>query len=189
MARIVGRQVLNALDAVDQQRHQEHISRRRSSSMIEGDPIGAKSLHSDDLTEARDRVLRCMSSTSTIVGVPHPGHHGSLRPGSGHVIHGAPTLFYRTQAMFHNIVKSGRSKFMRDQMWDEESEGEWPTMQHFFDVDMCRMALEFGGARWFVGMIVEEVLEAGKRGGAIRAGMCLGVLHFRATFFYRFAPF
>ncbi|RUS24835.1 mediator complex subunit Med5-domain-containing protein [Jimgerdemannia flammicorona] len=171
MARIVGRQILNALDAVDQLRHQEHIARRRSSSiMVDNDGTGSKPPYSDDLTEARDRIMRCMASTSTVVGGGAlASHHGERTTTSGHAIHGAATLFYRTQAMFHNIAKSGRSKFMRDYMWDEEAEGDWPTMQHFLDVDMCKMALEFGGARWFVSMIVEEVLEAGKSGGAIRA--------------------
>ncbi|RUO95698.1 hypothetical protein BC936DRAFT_143419, partial [Jimgerdemannia flammicorona] len=173
MARIVGRQILNALDAVDQLRHQEHIARRRSSSiMVDNDGTGSKPPYSDDLTEARDRIMRCMASTSTVVGGGAlASHHGERTTTSGHAIHGAATLFYRTQAMFHNIAKSGRSKFMRDYMWDEEAEGDWPTMQHFLDVDMCKMALEFGGARWFVSMIVEEVLEAGKSGGAIRASI------------------
>jgi hypothetical protein len=41
---------------------------------------------------------------------------------------------------------------------------------HYLDMSIFKAALEIGGNRWFLLSIVEEVLEAGQAGGAVRAG-------------------
>lgn len=85
-------------------------------------------------------------------------------------------LFQKTQDMFRNIVKSGRSMFMRDvdagttALWESESNPEQQVIAHYLDLVMFQTALNTGGPHWFVSMIVREVLEAGKCGGAVRAG-------------------
>ncbi|KAI7902556.1 mediator complex subunit Med5-domain-containing protein [Cokeromyces recurvatus] len=90
------------------------------------------------------------------------------------------TLFEKAELMFKSIVKSGRSMFMRDVdvgenqmlLWDETPQ----QVCHYLDMVLFETALEIGGARWFVRMIVEQVLEAGRSGGAVRAaefGSCL----------------
>ncbi|KAL0077897.1 hypothetical protein J3Q64DRAFT_1852157 [Phycomyces blakesleeanus] len=91
------------------------------------------------------------------------------------------SLFSKTQEMFRAIVKGGRSMFMRDMdadthaLWDQ-SKGTTQMVAHYLDMVLFQTALEMGGPRWFISMIVQEVLEAGKSGGAVRAaelGSCL----------------
>ncbi|KAI9022808.1 hypothetical protein CLU79DRAFT_750830 [Phycomyces nitens] len=91
------------------------------------------------------------------------------------------SLFSKTQEMFRAIVKGGRSMFMRDMdadthaLWDQ-SKGSTQMVAHYLDMVLFQTALEMGGPRWFISMIVQEVLEAGKSGGAVRAaelGSCL----------------
>ncbi|KAI7883594.1 hypothetical protein K492DRAFT_143702 [Lichtheimia hyalospora FSU 10163] len=90
-------------------------------------------------------------------------------------------LAYKAQEMFRYIVKSGRSMFMRDvdadvvALWDP-CKAPKSVIVHYLDMVMFQMALNMGGPHWFVNMIVEQVLEAGKSGGAVRAaelGSCL----------------
>ncbi|KAG2225969.1 hypothetical protein INT45_002435 [Circinella minor] len=90
-------------------------------------------------------------------------------------------LSQKAQDMFRYIVKSGRSMFMRDvdadivALWDA-SKAPKQVITHYLDMVMFQTALEMGGPHWFVDMIVNEVLEAGKSGGAVRAaelGSCL----------------
>ncbi|KAI8089632.1 mediator complex subunit Med5-domain-containing protein [Halteromyces radiatus] len=93
------------------------------------------------------------------------------------------TLFDKTREMFKYIVKSGRSMYMNDvdgdakTLW-EPVKCELPkqVVSHYLDLVMFQAALKMGGTHWFIGMIVDEVLEAGKSGGAVRAaelGSCL----------------
>ncbi|KAG0167921.1 mediator complex subunit [Apophysomyces sp. BC1015] len=91
------------------------------------------------------------------------------------------TLFQKAQEMFRYIVKSGRSMFMRDvdadpiALWDQ-SKVPKGVLAHYLDMVMFQTALDVGGPHWFIGMIVDQVLEAGKSGGAVRAaelGSCL----------------
>lgn len=85
------------------------------------------------------------------------------------------TLFEKASLMFKYIVKSGRSMFMSDvdadthSLWDAET-SKTQVVSHYLDMVLFETALEIGGAHWFVDMIVEQVLEAGKSGGAVRAG-------------------
>ncbi|KAI9269176.1 mediator complex subunit Med5-domain-containing protein [Phascolomyces articulosus] len=90
-------------------------------------------------------------------------------------------LSRKAQAMFRYIVKSGRSMFMRDvdadivALWDA-SKAPKQVITHYLDMVMFQTALDMGGPHWFVDMIANEVLEAGKSGGAVRAaelGSCL----------------
>ncbi|KAI9276229.1 hypothetical protein BY458DRAFT_532811 [Sporodiniella umbellata] len=92
------------------------------------------------------------------------------------------TLFEKTQMMFRYIVKSGRSMFMSDvdaninSLWNKSSASYTHVISHYLDMVLFETALEIGGGHWFVSMIVSEVLEAGKSGGAVRAaelGSCL----------------
>ncbi|RCH87752.1 hypothetical protein CU098_002154, partial [Rhizopus stolonifer] len=84
----------------------------------------------------------------------------------------------KTQMMFRYIVKSGRSMFMSDVdaslLWSASMSEQ--TVSHYLDMVLFEIALEVGGGHWFVSMLVAEVLEAGKSGGAVRAaelGSCL----------------
>ncbi|KAI8143419.1 hypothetical protein BJV82DRAFT_610346 [Fennellomyces sp. T-0311] len=90
-------------------------------------------------------------------------------------------LSQKAREMFRYIVKSGRSMFMRDvdadivALWDS-SKAPKQVITHYLDMVMFQAALSMGGPHWFVDMIVSEVLEAGKSGGAVRAaelGSCL----------------
>lgn len=98
-------------------------------------------------------------------------------------------LFAKTREMFRSAVKSGRSMFMRDvnadtvALWDP-SEAPKQSITHYLDFVMFRVALDIGGPHWFISMIVDEVLEAGKSGGAVRAaelGSCLLATPLTAT--------
>ncbi|ORE09371.1 hypothetical protein BCV72DRAFT_254833 [Rhizopus microsporus var. microsporus] len=92
-------------------------------------------------------------------------------------------LFEKAQMMFRYIVKSGRSMFMSDvdantnRLWDNKpTTADQHVVSHYLDMVLFETALEIGGSHWFVTMIVSEVLEAGKSGGAVRAaelGSCL----------------
>ncbi|RCI04923.1 mediator complex subunit [Rhizopus stolonifer] len=90
------------------------------------------------------------------------------------------TLFEKASLMFKYIVKSGRSMYMSDvdadthSLWDTQSRMQ--VVSHYLDMVLFETALEIGGGHWFVSMIVDQVLEAGKCGGAVRAaelGSCL----------------
>ncbi|CAO3586334.1 unnamed protein product [Absidia cylindrospora] len=94
------------------------------------------------------------------------------------------TLFEKAREMFRYIVKSGRSMYMNDvdkdakTLWEPVANSKPPkqVVSHYLDLIMFQAALKMGGAHWFIGMIVDEVLEAGKSGGAVRAaelGSCL----------------
>ncbi|KAI8371216.1 hypothetical protein EDC96DRAFT_85724 [Choanephora cucurbitarum] len=90
------------------------------------------------------------------------------------------TLFEKATRMFKSIVKSGRSMYMSDVDADTHALWDAPvsmqSVSHYLDMVLFETALEMGGAHWFVGMIVDQVLEAGKCGGAVRAaelGSCL----------------
>ncbi|KAI8336319.1 hypothetical protein BC941DRAFT_503214 [Chlamydoabsidia padenii] len=94
------------------------------------------------------------------------------------------TLFDKSKEMFRRIVKSGRSMYMNDAngdtnaIWEPmaDSKSSNQVVSHFLDLVLFKSALAFGGLHWFIGMIVDEVLEAGKSGGAVRAaelGSCL----------------
>lgn len=90
------------------------------------------------------------------------------------------TLFGKASLMFKYIVKSGRSMFMSDvdadthSLWDDQTiASKTQVVTHYLDMALFETALEIGGAHWFVDMIVEQVLEAGKSGGAVRAGKVL----------------
>lgn len=86
------------------------------------------------------------------------------------------TLFEKTELMFKYIVKSGRSMFMSDvdadtnPLWDDQPPSKMQMVSHYLDMVLFETALEIGGGHWFVGMIVDQVLEAGRSGGAVRAG-------------------
>lgn len=84
------------------------------------------------------------------------------------------TLMEQTQAMFHHIVKSGRCMHMADgdtkALWDPVADPPKQVVSHFLDLALFQAALQTGGQHWFISMIVDEVLEAGKSGGAVRAG-------------------
>ncbi|KAJ2965023.1 hypothetical protein NQZ79_g57 [Umbelopsis isabellina] len=90
-------------------------------------------------------------------------------------------LFSRTRDMLRYIVKSGRSMYMRDVEADTYASAHQhdslpDTSGHYLDMSMFKAALEIGGKRWFLQSIVEEVLQAGQAGGAVRAaelGSCL----------------
>ncbi|KAG2178054.1 hypothetical protein INT43_003307 [Umbelopsis isabellina] len=90
-------------------------------------------------------------------------------------------LFSRTRDMLRYIVKSGRSMYMRDVEADTyasaHQQDSLPDISgHYLDMSMFKAALEIGGKRWFLQSIVEEVLQAGQAGGAVRAaelGSCL----------------
>ncbi|KAI8986509.1 mediator complex subunit Med5-domain-containing protein [Pilobolus umbonatus] len=91
------------------------------------------------------------------------------------------TLFDKTTTMFKYIVKSGRSLFMSDvdadttSLW-KKSATKQQVVSHYLDMVLFQTALSIGGGHWFVNMITEQVLEAGKSGGAVRAaelGSCL----------------
>ncbi|KAI8879169.1 hypothetical protein K501DRAFT_336268 [Backusella circina FSU 941] len=90
------------------------------------------------------------------------------------------TLFEKAELMFRYIVKSGRSMFMIDvdadtsALWDNVPKQQ--VVSHYLDMVLFETALSIGGGHWFVNMIVDQVLEAGKSGGAVRAaelGSCL----------------
>ncbi|KAI8329870.1 mediator complex subunit Med5-domain-containing protein [Chlamydoabsidia padenii] len=92
------------------------------------------------------------------------------------------TLMEKSREMFRYIVKSGRSMYMNNVDGDARNlwavNGKWPqqVVSHYLDLVMFQSALKMHGARWFICMIVDEVLEAGKSGGAVRAaelGSCL----------------
>lgn len=92
------------------------------------------------------------------------------------------TLFEKAELMFKYIVKSGRSLFMSDvdadtnSLWDDQPPSKMQVVSHYLDMVLFETALEIGGGHWFVGMIVDQVLEAGRSGGAVRAaelGSCL----------------
>ncbi|KAI8643265.1 hypothetical protein BD408DRAFT_385911 [Parasitella parasitica] len=92
------------------------------------------------------------------------------------------TLFEKAELMFRYIVKSGRSLFMSDvdadtnSLWDDQAPSKMQVVSHYLDMVLFETALEIGGGHWFVGMIVDQVLEAGRSGGAVRAaelGSCL----------------
>jgi hypothetical protein len=84
------------------------------------------------------------------------------------------TLFEKAELMFRYIVKSGRSMFMIDvdadtsTLWDKVPKQQ--VVSHYLDMVLFETALSIGGGHWFVNMIVDQVLEAGKSGGAVRAG-------------------
>ncbi|KAI7865964.1 hypothetical protein BDF14DRAFT_1819737 [Spinellus fusiger] len=85
------------------------------------------------------------------------------------------TLFAKAQAMFRYIVKGGRSMFVKDM--EEDASALWDKthlpkqrISNYLDMVMFQTALEMGGPKNFLHMIVQEVLEAGKSGGAVRAG-------------------
>lgn len=86
------------------------------------------------------------------------------------------TLFEKAELMFKYIVKSGRSMFMSDvdadpnTLWDKNDSSKQQVVSHYLDMSLFETVLEIGGGHWFVSMIVEQVLEAGKSGGAVRAG-------------------
>jgi hypothetical protein len=86
------------------------------------------------------------------------------------------TLFEKADTMFKYIVKSGRSMFMSDvdadpnTLWDKNVGSKQQVVSHYLDMVLFETALEIGGGHWFVSMIVDQVLEAGKCGGAVRAG-------------------
>lgn len=86
------------------------------------------------------------------------------------------TLFEKAELMFKYIVKSGRSMFMSDvdadtnSLWDDQPASKMQMVSHYLDMVLFETALEIGGGHWFVGMIVDQVLEAGRSGGAVRAG-------------------
>jgi hypothetical protein len=85
-------------------------------------------------------------------------------------------LFSRTRDMLRYIVKSGRSMYMRDVEADtyassHPQDNAQDGQAHYLDMSMFKAALEVGGNRWFLMSIVEEVLEAGQAGGAVRAGL------------------
>ncbi|KAI8073317.1 mediator complex subunit Med5-domain-containing protein [Gongronella butleri] len=82
-------------------------------------------------------------------------------------------LVEKSNKMFRYIVKSGRSMYMNDvdgdakTLWHNDNKKQ--VMAHYLDMVMFQAALKMGGTHWFVGMIVDAVLEAGKSGGAVRA--------------------
>jgi hypothetical protein len=86
------------------------------------------------------------------------------------------TLFKKATLMFKYIVRSGRSMFMSDvdadtnALWDDNAPSKMQVVSHYLDMVLFETALEIGGGHWFVSMIVDQVLEAGKCGGAVRAG-------------------
>ncbi len=56
-------------------------------------------------------------------------------------------------------------------LWDSNHNmSDQQVVSHYLDMVLFETALEIGGGHWFVSMIVDEVLEAGKSGGAVRAG-------------------
>ncbi|GAA5801470.1 hypothetical protein HPULCUR_006917 [Helicostylum pulchrum] len=92
------------------------------------------------------------------------------------------TLFEKAELMFKYIVKSGRSMFMNDvdadpnTLWDTNDNSKQQVVSHYLDMSLFETVLEIGGGHWFISMIVDQVLEAGKSGGAVRAaelGSCL----------------
>ncbi|KAI8987579.1 hypothetical protein BDF20DRAFT_851010 [Mycotypha africana] len=92
------------------------------------------------------------------------------------------TLFEKASTMFRYIVKSGRSLYMGDvdtdtnALWDDQAPTKMQVVSHCLDMTLFETALEIGGGHWFVNMIVDQVLEAGRSGGAARAaelGSCL----------------
>ncbi|KAI9288179.1 mediator complex subunit Med5-domain-containing protein [Umbelopsis sp. AD052] len=101
--------------------------------------------------------------------------------GSETGIIGPDNLFSRARDMLRYMVKSGRSMYMRDVEADtfasSHPQDNVPDEQaHYLDMSIFKAALEIGGNRWFLLSIVEEVLEAGQAGGAVRAaeiGSCL----------------
>lgn len=86
------------------------------------------------------------------------------------------TLFEKAELMFKYIVKSGRSMFMNDvdadpnTLWDTNDNSKQQVVSHYLDMSLFETVLEIGGGHWFISMIVDQVLEAGKSGGAVRAG-------------------
>jgi hypothetical protein len=95
--------------------------------------------------------------------------------GSETGIIGPDNLFSRARDMLRYMVKSGRSMYMRDVEADtfasSHPQDNVPDEQaHYLDMGVFKAALEIGGNRWFLLSIVEEVLEAGQAGGAVRAG-------------------
>ncbi|CEP13613.1 hypothetical protein [Parasitella parasitica] len=92
------------------------------------------------------------------------------------------TLFEKAELMFKYIVKSGRSLYMSDvdadtnTLWDDQAPSKMQVVSHYLDMVLFETALEIGGGHWFVGMIVDRVLEAGRSGGAVRAGLNLAEL-------------
>lgn len=92
------------------------------------------------------------------------------------------TLFEKAETMFAYIVKSGRANYMSDvdadpnTLWETNTPSKQQVASHYLDMVLFETVLEIGGGHWFVGMIVDQVLEAGKSGGAVRAaelGSCL----------------
>ncbi|CAO3653895.1 unnamed protein product [Mucor hiemalis] len=92
------------------------------------------------------------------------------------------TLFEKAETMFAYIVKSGRARYMSDvdadpnTLWETNAPSKQQVASHYLDMVLFETVLEIGGGHWFVGMIVDQVLEAGKSGGAVRAaelGSCL----------------
>lgn len=94
------------------------------------------------------------------------------------------TLFEKAELMFKYIVKSGRSMFMNDvdadpnTLWDENNSSNQQVVSHYLDMCLFETVLEIGGGHWFISMIVDQVLEAGKSGGAVRAGKIKYYLYF-----------
>ncbi|ORZ17104.1 mediator complex subunit Med5-domain-containing protein [Absidia repens] len=94
------------------------------------------------------------------------------------------TLPEKAREMFRFIVKSGRSMYMNEV--DVDAKKAWEpvlnsprakqVVSHYLDLTLFQAALKMTGMHWFLNMIVDEVLEAGKSGGTVRAaelGSCL----------------
>ncbi|KAI8369530.1 mediator complex subunit Med5-domain-containing protein, partial [Radiomyces spectabilis] len=164
---ICGNTVLGTIAALTEKRRQQHwfSNQHRDTTMENGDI-------ENDLLQLRTLVqskLGMEEPTETEAGMITATEITSH------------TLFEKTQEMFRYIVRSGRSMFMNDvdavaAAVSDQSKQPKQMVSHYLDMVMFQTSLDMGGVHGFVTMIVDEVLEAGKSGGAVRAaelGSCL----------------
>ena len=169
LLQICGSSILGALISLSEQRTQEH--------MVAGIPPNDRN---NNEMEVQLNVLQQYIKTN--LGIEEKNEQRQHHTETISTSVTCNNLSQKAQDMFRYIVKSGRSMFMRDvdadivALWDA-SKAPKQVITHYLDMVMFQTALEMGGSHWFVDMIVSEVLEAGKSGGAVRAGLYKYILY------------
>ncbi|KAI9493318.1 mediator complex subunit Med5-domain-containing protein [Zychaea mexicana] len=177
LLQLCGSSILGALLSLAEQRKQERI--------VAGLPAHHESSNSNNDSnnesgwEAQLNILQ--NHIKTNLGIEETNEQRQHHTETISTRVTCDNLSRKAQEMFRYIVKSGRSMFMRDvdadvvALWDA-SKAPKQVITHYLDMVMFQTVLDIGGPHWFVDMIVNEVLEAGKSGGAVRAaelGSCL----------------
>lgn len=163
IVQICGKDILASLGGLAEQKRQERL-------VLQPNDVVAT-----ENEQAHERLAQLQKSVRQILGLEEEGnqmrHTETITTNVT-----SDNLFAKTREMFRSAVKSGRSMFMRDvdadtvALWDP-SKAPKQSITHYLDFVMFQVALDVGGQHWFISMIVDEVLEAGKSGGAVRAGI------------------